>query len=108
MIVQNNSAASGRGESITSATEAAPVASQYKNTPDEYWAMPGPGRELQGLKRGALYSLLRDREIESIVVLRRGKKRGRRLIVASSLLAYLHRLRKEQCAPASVGREAAK
>jgi hypothetical protein len=49
-----------------------------------------------GLSRGLIYSLICDGEIESISLRRRGKQRGRRLIVADSLRAYLQRLREEQ------------
>jgi hypothetical protein len=89
-------AASGGGEFTTSAPEAAPVSAQPNEV--EFWAMPGPGQVLQGLRRGALYCLWRDGEIETIAVRRKGKSRGRRLVVASTLRAYLSRLREEQCA----------
>jgi len=91
----NISAASGGGEFTTSAPEIAPVPA-HPNEP-EFYAMPGPGQVLQGLRRGALYCLWRDGEIETISVRRKGKARGRRLIVAQSLRNYLRRLRDEQC-----------
>jgi hypothetical protein len=96
--IQNN-AASGSGEFTTSAPEAAPVPAQPNEV--EFWAMPGPGQTLQGLRRGALYCLWKDGEIETVSCRRRGRSRGRRLIVASTLRNYLRRLRNEQCAPAS-------
>jgi hypothetical protein len=85
------------GEFTTFAPEIAPVPAQSPSEP-EFYAMPGPGHTLEGLRRGALYCLWRDGEIETVSVRRRGKTRGRRLIVASSLKNYLRRLREEQCA----------
>jgi hypothetical protein len=96
MKIQDNKAVSGGGDFTTSASEIVPVLSHYKTEPDQYWALPGPGQELQGLKRGVLYGLIRDREIISVSVRRRGRLRGRRLILASSLIRYLNRLREEQ------------
>lgn len=58
--------------------------------------MPGPRERLMGMSRGLIYSLICDGEIESISLRRRGRLRGRRLIVADSLRAYLNRLREEQ------------
>jgi hypothetical protein len=87
-------AVSGSGFT-TSAPEVAPVPAQ-PNAP-EFYAMPGPGQVLEGLRRGALYCLWRDGEIETVSVRRKGKARGRRLIVAESLRNYLHGLRQEQC-----------
>ena len=66
--------------------------------------MPGPGQTLQGCRRGLLYSLIRDCEIESISLRRKGHSRGRRLIYLPSLMATLRRLRAEQ----NGGREDAK
>jgi hypothetical protein len=98
MSIHNTNAASGRGEFTISAPEAAPVPAQ-PNEP-EFFAMPGPGQTLEGLRRGALYCLWRDGEIETVSVRRKGKSRGRRLVVASTLRNYLRRLRSEQCASA--------
>ena len=89
-------AASGSREFTTSAPEIVPVLAHYKIEP-EYLAMPGPGQTLEGLRRGALYCLWKDGEIDIISVRRRDRSRGRRLIVASTLRAYLARLREEQC-----------
>ena len=99
MNIQNNKAVGGAGEFTTSAPEAAPVSAQPNEI--EFYAMPGPAQTLQGLRRGALYALWRDGEIETVSVRRKGKSRGRRLVVASTLRNYLRRLRSEQCAPAS-------
>jgi hypothetical protein len=96
MKIQNNRAVGEGGEFATSPPEATPVFPHDKTEPEDYWAMPGPGRELQGLKRGVLYGLIRDREIISVSVRRRGRSRGRRLILAESVRAYLRRLREEQ------------
>ena len=96
MNIVNNNAASGAGDQFTSAP-VAPVAGQQLNEP-EFYAMPGPGQVLEGLRRGALYCLWHDGEIETIAVRRKGKTRGRRLIVAESLKNYLRHLRQEQCA----------
>ncbi len=92
MSIQNNQAAGSRGEFTTA--EVAPAAAQQSDA--EFWAMPAPGQTLQGLRRGALYSLISDSEIESVSVRRKGHTRGRRLIVAESLRNYLRRLREEQ------------
>lgn len=91
-MTQNIKAAGGSGAFTT--TEVAPAIAQQSEP--EFWAMPGPGQTLQGLRRGALYSLIRDREIESVSVRRKNHTRGRRLIVAESLRNYLRRLREEQ------------
>jgi hypothetical protein len=96
--IQNN-AVGGGGEFTTSAPEAAPGPAQPNES--EFWAMPGPGQTLEGLRRGALYCLWRDGEIETVSVRRKGKSRGRRLVVASTLRNYLRRLRSEQCVPAN-------
>ena len=83
-----------KDEFTTSAPEAAPVQAQ-PNEP-EFYSMPGSGQVLEGLRRGALYCLWKDGEIETVSVRRKGKTRGRRLIVAQSLRDYLRRLRQEQ------------
>jgi hypothetical protein len=98
-----SNAASGRREFTTSAPEAVPVPVQPNDV--EFWAMPGPGQTLQGLRRGALYCLWRDGLIETVSVRRLGRSRGRRLVVAATLRNYLNRLRSEQCA--SAGKERA-
>jgi hypothetical protein len=97
MKIENIKAESESGFT-TSAPEAAPVSAQPN---EDYWAMPGQGQTLQGLRRGALYCLWKDGEISTISVRRRDRSRGRRLIVASTLRAYLARLRREQCPVAS-------
>ena len=93
---KNTIAASRVGE-FTSAPVVAPVHVATPNEP-EFYAMPAPGQTcvFSSLRRGALYSLWRDGEIETISVRRKGRSRGRRLIVGSSLRAYLRRLRQEQ------------
>ena len=80
MSIHNPNAASGSGQFTTSAPEATPVSAQPSEP--EFFAMPGPGQTLEGLRRGALYCLWRDGEIETVSVRRKGKSRGRRLIVA--------------------------
>lgn len=94
-MTTSNKAASSGGELITTATAVVPVLAQYKTEP-EFWAMPSIGQTLEGLRRGALYCLWRDGEIETVSVRRKGHTRGRRLIVAESLRNYLRRLREEQ------------
>jgi hypothetical protein len=103
MKIQNNKAVSGTGEFTSSPPEVAPVVAQYKVEPNEFLPMPGPGQTCpySGLRRGALYALWRDGEIETVSVRRKGKTRGRRLIVAESLRKYLRRLRAEQNAEGS-------
>jgi hypothetical protein len=88
-------------EFTTSAPAIAPVMMQCGAEKPEFYAMPGQGQTLEGLRRGALYCLWRDGEISTISVRRKGKSRGRRLIVVSTLRAYLSRLREEQCPSAS-------
>lgn len=101
-----NNAAGGGGE-LTSAPVVVPVLAQYNIEPDAlYWAMPAPGQTLQGLRRGCLYSLIRDGEVASFVVRRKNRSRGRRLIVAESLANYLRRLRDEQNLTRNEGEEA--
>jgi hypothetical protein len=87
-------AVSSGGEFTTTAPVVVPLLA-YGNEP-EFWAMPGPGQTLQGLRRGVLYGLWRDGEIQTISVRRKGHSRGRRLIVAESLRNYLRRLQQEQ------------
>ena len=99
MQKETEAVSGGGNQFTTSAPEAAPVPAQANEI--EFWAMPGPGQTLQGLRRGALYCLWRDGLIETVSVRRKGRSRGRRLVVASTLRNYLRRLRSEQCASAS-------
>jgi hypothetical protein len=64
----------------------------------EFIAMPAPGKTCpySGLQRGMLYSLLREGVIRSVTLRRPDTTRGRRLIVLSSLKAYLRKLDAEQ------------
>jgi hypothetical protein len=100
MNIQNNKAVGGAGEFTSSPPEIAPIPDAVSNEV-EFYSMPSSGQTLQGLRRGALYCLWKDGLIETISVRRKGKGRGRRLIVAESLRKYLRRLRAEQNAPAS-------
>jgi hypothetical protein len=104
-MTKSNKAAVGGGDFTTSAPEIVPVLAQYKIEPNEFLPMPGPGQicPYSGLRRGALYGLWKDGLIETIALRRKGRSRGRRLIVAESLRNYLRRLRHEQCANASKG-----
>ena len=65
------------------------------NARPEFLELPPQGRicSTSGLKRGMLYQLISDRKVESIVIRKRGKQRGKRLIVTDSLLSYLHGLK---------------
>lgn len=91
-----NNAAGGGGE-LTSAPVVVPVLAQQHDTePETYWPMPGPGQTCQGLRRGALYQLWRDGEIATISLRRKGRARGRRLILASTLRDFLRRCNEEQ------------
>ncbi len=107
MTTQNNKAASGGGEFTTFAPEVVPVLAHYKSEPNEpeFYSMPSVGQTCNGLRRGALYCLWRDGEIETISVRRKGRARGRRLIVGDSLRKYLRRLREEQNPAKAVDRE---
>src|SRR5438874_187727 len=91
----------GGGGDTTSAPVVAPVRLTTA-IEQEFLPMPGPGQvcPYSGLRRGSLYSLWREGEIETIAVRRKGRSRGRRLIVAESLRNYLRRLRQEQCSSA--------
>ena len=95
---RNISAESGGGEFTTSAPVAAPVRVAAP-IEFEFLPMPGPGQvcPYSGLRRGALYALWREGLIETISLRRKGRSRGRRLIVAESLKNYLRGLRQEQC-----------
>jgi len=86
-------AESGSGTLTTSVPVAAPVASATGVEP-EFIAMPGPGQACpySGLKRGALYALAREGVIRTVSLRRRNTTRGRRLIVLSTLKAYLRGL----------------
>lgn len=99
-MIRNHQTVDGSGKFTVA--EVVPAVAQQSEA--EFWAMPSPGQTLQGLRRGALYSLIRDREIESVSVRRKGHTRGRRLIVAETLRTYLRRLREEQ----NGGKETAK
>ncbi len=98
MFPMNNkpTAASGGGEFTTSALLAVPVLAHNEPNEPEFYSMPSVGQTCNGLRRGALYCLWRDGEIETISVRRKGRARGRRLIVGDSLRKYLRRLREEQ------------
>ena len=74
-------------------TVAAPVPSA-SGIEAEFVAMPGPGQvcPYSNLKRGALYALCRDGLIQTVSLRREGTTRGRRLIVLTSLKAYLRGL----------------
>jgi hypothetical protein len=74
-------------------TIAAPVRTAGSIEP-EFIAMPGPGQAcpFSGLKRGALYALAREGVIRTVALRRRNTTRGRRLIVLSTLKAYLRGL----------------
>jgi hypothetical protein len=92
-MITHNMNASGGAEHTAAPVH---VVTRQASEP-EFFAMPPPGQTLEGLRRGALYALWRDGLIETVSVRRRGKTRGRRLIVAESLRRYLRRLREEQC-----------
>jgi len=91
MKASNINAESGSGF-----TASAPAVQAQQTNEPEFYSMPSSSQTLEGLKRGALYCLWRDGEIETVSVRRKGKTRGRRLVVASTLKAYLRRLREEQ------------
>jgi len=60
-------------------------------TSPEFFALPRPGMvcPVCGLGRSYLYKLLRDGQIRSVSLRERGKTRGKRLLVADSVLGYL-------------------
>ena len=66
--------------------------------PPEFIPMPPVGQTCPytGLRRGLLYALWQDGEIESVSLRRRGKVRGRRFFVYATVKAYLNRKREEQ------------
>ena len=94
MKLGNLNAEVGSGELTSVPPVAAPVPAQSA----EFWGLPRANETLQGLRRGSLYSLWKTDEIQMISVRLRGKGRGRRLVVAETLMSYLRRLRHEQCA----------
>ncbi|MBK8477559.1 MAG: hypothetical protein IPL39_15035 [Opitutaceae bacterium] len=57
----------------------------------EFLALPRPGTvcPVCGLGRSYLYQLIGEGKIQSVSLRQRGKTRGKRLIVADSVLAYL-------------------
>ena len=57
----------------------------------EFLALPRPGTvcPVCGLGRSYLYQLISEGKIQSVSLRERGKTRGKRLIVADSVLAYL-------------------
>ncbi len=57
----------------------------------EFLALPRPGAvcPVCGLGRSYLYQLINEGKIQSVSLRERGKTRGKRLIVADSVLAYL-------------------
>jgi len=95
--MNKNTIAASRGGEFTSAPVAAPVHVAAPFEP-EFIAMPPPGMvcPYSGLKRGALYQLASDDLIRTVSLRRKGRTRGRRLIVASTLRDYLRRLDVEQ------------
>ena len=57
----------------------------------EFLALPRPGHvcPVCGLGRSYIYQLIRRGKIQSVSLRERGKTRGKRLLVADSVLAYL-------------------
>lgn len=57
----------------------------------EFLALPRPGTvcPVCGLGRSYLYQLITEGKIQSVSLRQRGKTRGKRLIVADSVLTYL-------------------
>jgi hypothetical protein len=97
MNIHATNAASGSGPELTTAPVAAPILAAVNPTP-EFVAMPGPGQvcPYSGLKRGMLYQLTKEGLIRTVSLRRKGTTRARRLIVFSSLMAYLRGLDAEQ------------
>ena len=91
MKVENTNAESGSGF-----TTSAPEIARGPAQSPEFYALPRPGETLEGLRRGSLYSLAKEGEIQLVRVRLRGRLRGRTLVVADSLYRYLRRLRQEQ------------
>jgi hypothetical protein len=88
-----------RHDFTSSAPVIAPVMAQCGAEFPEFLPMPSPGQTCRysGLRRGVLYQLAREGLIETISIRRKGRARGRRLIVAETLRNYLRGLRDEQC-----------
>lgn len=86
-------------DDFTSAPTVAPVMVQCGAEFPEFFPMPSPGQTCpySGLRRGALYALWKEGLIETVSIRRKGRTRGRRLIVAETLRNYLRGLRAEQC-----------
>ena len=76
-----------------------PVAAGTDTPPTpEFIRLPKPGARCPycGLTRSHLYTLCQEGKIESIVLRKRGRQRGVRLIAFDSLIGYLRQLREEQ------------
>jgi hypothetical protein len=75
-------------------SEAALSASQRP----EFIGLPSPGAScpFTGLKRGSFYQLIKEGCIKSFVVRRKGRLRGRRLVVYESLIEHLRSLASAQ------------
>lgn len=89
-----------RAEILPTPEESVSNSSQYRIIP-EYIRFPKP-RESEpytGLKRSQLYEMASSRVIQTVTLRRRGRVRGTRLIIASTLLDYLHKLATEQNPP---------
>ena len=84
---------------FTTAPVIASVMAQCGAEFPEFLPMPSPGQTCRysGLRRGVLYQLAKEGLIETISIRRKGRARGRRLIVAETLRNYLRGLRAEQC-----------
>jgi len=75
-----------------------PVALSSGARVPEFIGLPPPGATcpFTGLKRGSFYQLIQEGAISSFVVRRKGRLRGRRLVVYQSLIEHLRGLASAQ------------
>jgi hypothetical protein len=77
---------------LTSNPKASEVAQQTTSpiTPGAEWIRPAGVQPFCGIGRSVLFKLIRDGEIKSVVLRRKGAKKGCRLISVASLRAYIN------------------
>jgi hypothetical protein len=67
------------------------VVGDFSKAEPEWCRVPDVFR-IFGIRRGSLYNLLKDGEIKSVCLRRRGYKQGQRLIQIASVRDFLNRL----------------
>jgi hypothetical protein len=95
---QENSPVTFAAPSIAGGVRLSYVEAEFTSFPSQDQVEP-----YSSLRRGKLYSLAREGHIKTVSLREPGKTRGRRLIVLSTLKAYLRRLNAEQNPEGAVG-----